>query len=108
MVYDQVFDIFSTPTDHAAQMIEFQFQQLRDNGTAISWYDSQKLNDSGADINATIRGERKTIPPGFVFATLRAANSSASLDSDMFNSTSPETPSSNRDGGGGTRTTLAM
>jgi hypothetical protein len=103
--FDQVFDIFSTPNSTAAQIIEYQFAQVGTDQQLISWYDSQALNDSGAIINETLRGERD-LPQGFLFATLRASNSTEPLDSGFNNGTASGADSSSSKGN--QSTALAM
>ncbi|PFH51499.1 hypothetical protein AMATHDRAFT_142301 [Amanita thiersii Skay4041] len=72
--FDQVFDIFSTQSLTSAHLIEYQFGQSGEaNTTLYKSYDSRRLNDSEAVINATIE-LGYPVAPGYLYAVLRAYN----------------------------------
>ncbi|KAK0461080.1 uncharacterized protein EV420DRAFT_1530134 [Desarmillaria tabescens] len=104
--FDQVFDIFSTQSLTSAHLIEYQFGQIGSTNDSISGtYDSQRLNDSAAIMNATISSGYAT-SSGFLYATLRAYN--ATGDDNDTSTTSSSSGSGSDQQGGSSNTALAM
>ncbi|TCD65332.1 hypothetical protein EIP91_002770 [Steccherinum ochraceum] len=100
--FDQLMDIFSTPLLSSSQFIEYQYGAI--NATKYGHYDAKLLNESAAQINATI--QNGTIDSkGFMFATLVAFN--ATGEADVPNPGTTTSSSSNNSGGSG-NTSLAM
>ncbi|SJK97688.1 uncharacterized protein ARMOST_00941 [Armillaria ostoyae] len=104
--FDQVFDIFSTQSLTSAHLIEYQFGQIGSTNDSISGtYDSQRLNDSAAIMNATISSGYAT-SSGFLYATLRAYNATGGDNDTSTTSSSPGSGSDQQ--GGSSNTALAM
>lgn len=103
--FDQLMDIFSTPSLTSSQFIEYQYGAI--NVTKYGHYDAQLLNQSAAQINATIANGTIN-SKGFMFATLVAFNATGT-DTDGLGSGGNDVSSSSSDNGGGSRnTSLAM
>ena len=72
--FDQLFDIFSTQSLTSVQLIEYQFGQFRaGNHSPYKIYDSQRLNDSAAIINASLSTGTPSAP-GYLYGILQAYN----------------------------------
>ncbi|TCD65331.1 hypothetical protein EIP91_002769, partial [Steccherinum ochraceum] len=100
--FDKVMDIFSTPLLASSQFIEYQYGAI--NASMYGHYDAKLLNDSAAQINATI--QNGTIgSKGFMFATMIAFNATGATG---FPKPETTTPSSHNGSGGSGNTNLAM
>ncbi|KZT42470.1 hypothetical protein SISSUDRAFT_980047 [Sistotremastrum suecicum HHB10207 ss-3] len=78
--FNQIFDIFSTKRLTDAKLIENQFANV--NATYAN-YNSSLLNSSFTDVEDAINGNT-TGPPGYLVATLKAANATAFPTSSSF------------------------
>ncbi|CAL1707221.1 unnamed protein product [Somion occarium] len=102
--FEQLMDIFSTPSLSSSQFIEYQYGAI--NETKFGHYDAKLLNESAAQINTTI--VNGTIDSkGFMFATLVAFNAT---DPGTQNSQPGNGDNSNStfEGSSGPNTSLAM
>jgi hypothetical protein len=96
--FDQVFDIFSTQSLTSAKLIEYQFGQIATQNNSLYYYDSQRLNDSQAVVEQSIKlGDADS--PGYLYAVLRAYNATGDLqdasDSPVSNGSPPIPGTSN-------------
>lgn len=91
--FDQVFDIFATQTIVSAHTIENAFTNV--NQTLYSQFNASLLNDSLSSINDSIN--TGNVSPGYLFATLTAANATVSQSSSDSDSDSTGSSSSGGD-----------
>ncbi|KAL4254244.1 hypothetical protein ABKN59_002875 [Abortiporus biennis] len=101
--FDQLMDIFATPSLQSSQFIEYEYGAI--NATKFGHYDAALLNSSGAEINSSIANGTVTYK-GFMFATLTAFNATANGTTDAPDPTT--TSSTDSGGGSGPNTSLAM
>jgi len=98
--FDQVFDIFSTESLTSAHLIEYQFGQINtQNNTQnnISYYDSQRLNNSQTDVEQSLK-VGYAISPGYLLGTLRAYNATGSVEDPLSggNGSNPNPPNAKK------------
>ncbi|KAF8164821.1 hypothetical protein B0H34DRAFT_213711 [Crassisporium funariophilum] len=92
---DRPFDIFATRSLGSSHIVEAQFGQLERSDTVITAYDSQKLNNSAADILQSI-SSGIALTRDFLLVTLRSDNATV---------VDPNTPTSGPINGGGSNST---
>ncbi|EMD37842.1 hypothetical protein CERSUDRAFT_114486 [Gelatoporia subvermispora B] len=101
--FDQVMDIFSTENLASSQAIEETFGRIND--TIYGDFNAKLLNESFNAINSTILNGTVN-SPGYLFASLIAANATDVEGGE--GSTTPTSSTNSSPGGGGPNTSLAM
>ncbi|KIP05108.1 hypothetical protein PHLGIDRAFT_108675 [Phlebiopsis gigantea 11061_1 CR5-6] len=105
--FDQVMDIFSSPSLSASQMIETEYRAL--NQSKYSNFNATLLNDTAAIVNTTLaNGTYKA--PNYLFATLVASNATddPGTGDGSTGSTSAPSDGSTQGGGSNPHSSLAM